>query len=511
MLIYNHKKEFIAIDEADLKALSLSSIVELQEEAADFADLFVKSPGFIHNFKHVHWIDYILCNESTTDSKAIIKVKGKNHSTNIQIKIIYLLENPTQKAFIVEFINLKSLSQAQEEKLVISSSTQQEPQELTHTPKVKKEETIYENLSPNIIKDPYEQSVNEVDYAPLVKSHDLEIQEQDLISESTISVKAEPIVKEKVKVPLAELSHDFIEDEDSAFSGYSYDPHVASDELGLPIDLVEEFIQDFIAQANSFKEDLYNSLTEGNMDHLKIQSHKLKGVAANLRIEDALDALTIVNSSHDEYDIQKNLDRFYSIINKLSKKDTQENIPLHTPKKEEIEDDFIISIKNELPSRNHDEVLDLDVHDFIEASEMADDTFLELSTDLKNDELLIEDELSSDDKAQNNSLSTTSHYDKTKVAHDIGLSIDSFNELFDDYLIETKAITKALSKSLKSKNLDECKNSAKKLKGMSENMRVHDFDIYLDSIISSTNINEVEENIKNIILALNLISETEVK
>ena len=62
MLIYNYKKEFLGIDENDLTALGLSNLADLRAEAADFADLFVKTPGFIHNFKHVHWIDYIVCN-----------------------------------------------------------------------------------------------------------------------------------------------------------------------------------------------------------------------------------------------------------------------------------------------------------------------------------------------------------------------------------------------------------------------------------------------------------------
>lgn len=78
MLIYNYKKEFLGIDESDLELLGLSNLADLRAEAADFADLFVKTPGFIHNFKHVHWIDYITCNDSGVESKAIIHIKNKN-------------------------------------------------------------------------------------------------------------------------------------------------------------------------------------------------------------------------------------------------------------------------------------------------------------------------------------------------------------------------------------------------------------------------------------------------
>lgn len=503
MLIYNHKKEFLGIDEADLKILSLSSIADLLEEATDFADLFVKSPGFIHNFKHVHWIDYVTCSDGATDSKAIIKIKGKNYSTTIQINTMYLLESPTQKAFVVELVNLKSLSHSQEERIISSSIAETSQQNIINSSSKPKEETTYTNLNPNIIKDPYEESIDEISYAPVKKPNELKIEIEDLVSKSDIDVKPEIIVKEKVTTPLAQVMHDDTEDSDSKFSNYSYDPHIASEELGLPIDLVEEFIQDFIAQANSFKSDLYNSLAQGNMDNLKIQSHKLKGVAANLRIEDALDSLTVVNSSHDEYEIQKNIDRFYSIINKLSKNGTQKVEPIAPPiKQEEPEDDFVISFKDEPQTKKHIEILDSDVPDFIEIPELADDTFVEQNISLDVDD---------DSEVEEEPLKVILHYDKNKIAHDIGLDIDSFNELFSDYLIEAKEISVAINESLEKSNLAECKNGARKLKGMSENMRIHDFDLYLNEIIGATNISEISKSVKNITLVLNLISKTEGK
>lgn len=490
MLIYNHKKEFIAIDEAALEVLSIPSIAELQKEVSDFADLFVSSPGLIHNFKHVHWIDYITCNEDATDSKAIIKIRGKNYSANIVVKVIYLLENPTEKAFKVELVNLKSLSPLQEEKITLSSLTEQEPQENNHKFKAPKKETTYENLNPNIIKDEYEEdSIQEEDYASLVN-----LQEEESRADKT--PKTIPLVEKKEDILSAELKYDNSADESLNFSDYCYDPNVASDELGLPIDLVEEFIQDFIVQANSFKSDLYSSLAEGNMDNLKIQSHKLKGVAANLRIEDALDALSIVNSSHDEYDIQKNLDRFFYIINNLSKSDTKEPIFNNTQ-----EDEFIISFKDETSPAENIEVLDSDVPEHIEIAILADDNFLKESSPFeKNNKPLINDVI------DNEVEKVIFQYDKNQVAHDIGLDIDSFNELFSDYLTEAKNIFADINEALEENDLDSCKKSARKLKGMSENMRVYDFDASLEDVISATNINEIEQSVRNIAFTLTLIS-----
>ena len=75
MLIYNSRKEFQGIDEKDLSALGCKTLSELRAESADFADLFVRTPGFIHNFKYVHWIDYITYGGSSTTPKAIIHIK----------------------------------------------------------------------------------------------------------------------------------------------------------------------------------------------------------------------------------------------------------------------------------------------------------------------------------------------------------------------------------------------------------------------------------------------------
>jgi len=114
--------------------------------------------------------------------------------------------------------------------------------------------------------------------------------------------------------------HESDEENTHFASNYNYDPQLASDELGLPIDLIEEFVQDFIAQTQEFKEQLYVSLNRGHLDELKTLSHKLKGVAANLRIEDAFNALNIINNSKNSSDIEIQLNIFYKIIEKLSEK-----------------------------------------------------------------------------------------------------------------------------------------------------------------------------------------------
>lgn len=529
MLIYNHKKEFLGIDEGDLKALGLSSLADLRTEAKDFADLFVKSPGFIHNFKHVHWIDYITCNDTGVDSKAIINVKGKSYTTNIEVRTIFLTDNPTEKAYIIEFSGLRGISRAQEEKLVDSAAQKPAPT----APK-------YEDLSPNIVKDIYEEESHEpslgldIDLGRRLDI-DIEIEEEkhDLAAvPEVVEKKEEPavLIKESVKKPAASKVEQK-EDDQSPFANYVYDPAVASHDLGLPIDLVEEFIQDFIAQAESFKKDLYDSASSRNMDNLKIQSHKLKGVAANLRIEDALDALTVINTSDDDYEIKANLDRLYRIINRLANKEDTIAQPLTvTEKPKEVEEDFILSFKDEsfTPAKKADkveaafavEIDDSEVPVSIDIPELADDDFLKQDAVEKKYEdemesgdllLLSDSEETAQDNINEESEDSVLHYDKKKIAHDIGLDLGSFNELFDDYLNETKELVKSMSTSVEKNDLYGCRSAAIKLKGMSENMRIHDFDSSLEAIINSSDMSGVEGFVKSVTSKLNLISKTEGK
>ena len=121
----------------------------------------------------------------------------------------------------------------------------------------------------------------------------------------------------EIKIKLSD-DEDEINQDNNINETYEYDPKIASNELGLPIDLVQEFIQDFISQSYSFKTELYNSVSSFDLHKAKLLTHKLKGVAANLRIQDALNLLTKINLSDDVTELSNDLDNFYVIITNLS-------------------------------------------------------------------------------------------------------------------------------------------------------------------------------------------------
>ena len=242
-------------------------------------------------------------------------------------------------------------------------------------------------------------------------------------------------------------------------NGYVYDPTVASKELGLPLDIVEEFIQDFIEQAKEFKDDLYKSVDEDDFDNLKMLSHKLKGVAANLRIEDALEeleALTVANTSSDLNEATKRLDTLCKIVAKLSGEE--------------------ISIKKEI-------TLDLDEEDTVNET---------LTLDLEEDEI---------------TTAVAVEYSKDTLASKIGLDIDSFNELFSDFTRESNILVKSMTQAVEKEDFSLCSSEAIKLKGMSDNMHITGYENEIETLMHSQDSAELSTALKTVDAILTQLSE----
>jgi len=571
MLIYNYQKEFIGIDESDLKTLGFSNLSQLRAESADFADLFVRTPGFIHNFKHVHWIDFVACADPSESSKVIINVNGKTFKATISIDTAYLTDSPTSKAYIVQLNNLKSLSSQETENISTELSQQPTPmaavethQETAPIQEAFAQEETSTHITPPIVEEeiyeaPSSFEIDEYDLpeeipTPVEEPQSTQEEIPDSIEIDGFDLEEEEPSLELDDTPVA-IEEDEVDTLDENFDyDYQYDPQVASDELGLPIDLIEEFIQDFIAQANEFKDGLYSSLEADDIDNVKILSHKLKGVAANLRIEDALNTLTIINTSSDTVEIRSFLNTFYKIIAKLSGEDIQA-IEKTQPAKEEItpeSPELSIDVKEEEEYdlyQDHDENLELETPEreeekeeelSIEIPELADDDFLAVDVDTDDQvseeidefalsieeeedlELTLEEDIEVDDlelsdinlednaSPQEIELSIEEpeeiSYSKEEVASEIGLDSETFNELFNDFITEGKLSIQTMDDALAQDNFAKLSQEAVKLKGMSDNMRINSFNKELDILINNSEKNEMIDALKSIEAIIEKIS-----
>jgi len=537
MLIYNHKKEFIGISEKDLHHFNFSNLTELQSESADFADLFVKVPGHIHNFKHVHWLDFISSADSVDENKVIISAKGKTYKAILKLHQLFLTDAPSKMAYGVELSNIRELSNEETEKISgdlaqrsidLATKPIQTPTVQTDIEANEHEEFFnFENESKEV-EDPYAvvEPADEIALdTPTTTSY---LDQNDKIDLDFDDTPTTPQKQEQT--PPQQTSSVAYLDEDDPFKDYVYDPEVASNDLGLPIDLVEEFIEDFIAQANEFKEDMYNSLNDEDWDTLKSTSHKLKGVAANLRIEDAYEALVIINTSDDTAKIRKNMDKFYNIIlKKLSGEpievqtqpqavvepevESQQKDPLAEEEpfelfldedvdnsKDEEEAPLKLSLDDEItsPTNQNDEV----ALELIEEKEEKFDLSLEEEQTIENNqeetpfELTLEEveqpkeeeeeaplELSLDDDIANKEdtndeeipidFETNAHkpiLDKVTLMEKMGLDSHTFNSLLEEYITDTKQGLEELEHSIIQGDEVLYKKKIIQLKGMSDAM-----------------------------------------
>ncbi|MFT7860507.1 MAG: Hpt domain-containing protein [Sulfurimonas sp.] len=570
MLIYNYKKEFIGIDTKDLKVLGLENLAQLRAEAADFADLFVKTPGFVHNFQHVHWIDYITCADSTEKPKVMINVNGSLFKADIAIQTAYLADAPSEEAYIVNLNHLRVLTD--QEKSGVSTDLQEKP-----APKSAAEEPVSftapaAEASPQtkptseILEDEYDSAAHETPLdvgdlsvdgvvddsmdlhpeltekaeptsepsAPLdiPESIDMEEISEESFDEPKAAPKAKPTPKPSpaptMEMPKNKELQKLLE------SDYVYDPKIASDELGLPLDLIEEFIEDFINQAKEFKPGLYEALDEGDIDNVKILSHKLKGVAANLRIEDALEVLTTINTTSDLNIIKNNLDAFYMIISKLAGEDLD---AVNEPQ-EEDEDELLLDLKDEpeeeltlteqveekLEEKNeeHEEITiaDDDVPEQIDLPEFADDNFIapeqiesteEPTLELQEPESIeetpnLEEEPEVPQEEEQTPSRSAKKYSKESIASELGLDLESVHELVEDFHSEANEIIHTMKTALQNSDLELVQQQARQLKGMSDNIRLDDFSDELKALAESENVDSAASKVSHIEELLEKIS-----
>ena len=500
MLIYNYQKEFLGIDEDDLKALGFSNLQELRAESADFADMFVKTPGHVHNFTHVHWIDFVTCSDYNEDSKVIIHASGKNYKCTLDIRTAYLVDSPSQKAFLVHLSNLQELTSREDEEIsrdvyekpIPVSTTASNP--IFNTPEFETSEQSEDLLDTDL------PSFSDFEADPIVDEYDtyqeepsqtnttdeLDIIEQDYTERAHVE-EQEPIEEEHYLDDVPSTSEE---------GKYDYNPSVASKALGLPVDLIEEFLQDFILQSKEFKVELFESVEKNDLGNVKILSHKLKGVAANLRVEDAFDVLTVINSSDDVHEVKANLTIFYTIISHLAG-EVPTDPEISTPSQEEEqsthsrqervekvaapiidEDEFIIDFKEE--NDDLEEFVEPKSTPEVQATPEEDIEPLEFKLDIDEEDL-------QENPAQEQAPAV--EFDKNLAANEIGLDVESYDELLKDFIQENVLTIESINKAIHEEDSQMWRKHAIKLKGMSDNMRVP---LFMDELEQLTNTDDTE-------------------
>ena len=548
MIIYNNNKDFLGIDKESLKSLGFSNLIDLQSEAADFGDLFVKTPGYVHNFKHVHWIDFVLCEEDKNACKAIIHTSSGNFHCILEIKTIYLTSSPNSKSYIINLNNLRILSSSETSDIsnelqtrdipITTIAKNKEPQKIEQEIKIEEPAQIVEPVKKTVIDDPYEND-NDISL-----DNELSQEQLDAIGEADVSITEINLdetddIKEKV---VKESSFDINEESKNV----GFDIEKTAEILEMDVATIKDFVNDFIIQSKEFKNKLYDSIIQKDLIVLKGLSHQLKGVAANLRIYDCQDILIKINKASDFTTSKADLDTFYNLIAKLSAEKVSDEKPkidepiIDEPIINEVEDEYILEIDDTLSTETKDKnktnsleieepddlanIDDIEIDDYIleiddkiisadtnnkvdntkkqeeliEEQNIVDELKIEFNTQESTDAKVNEEKLNIDetnDEVKN--LEETDFpleelksdpvktYNKVIIANEIGLDEESFNELFQDYAQESQNLVSIIQKAIDDDDLINWRYSAIKLKGMSDNMRIDNFTSELETIIST--------------------------
>ncbi|ADR32992.1 hypothetical protein Sulku_0325 [Sulfuricurvum kujiense DSM 16994] len=573
MLFYNHKQEFIGIDAEGLKLLNYATLEDLLKVCDDVADLFSKEPGYIHNFKSFGWIDFLLHADSDARS-AIVHGNGRTFSCTLQVNDLFLCDDPSASGYIIDMLHIQSLSGDEIKPHSIppkAKSDSRPPVFETPIPAETAPSVLpnYDHITPTPLSEPgvldvpsySEQEVEEEPIEDLFTKLSLQHDDEDLetkyvIPESTFSdksdIKAEQEVPHQISeaVSFSKAEKEFI-DALKVDKSYRFDPNVAAQELGLPVDLIQEFIGDFIQQAHEFKEELFEVVLKGDMNNLKILSHKLKGVAANLRIEDAFETLSNINTSNDPVEIEANLKYFYSIISKLEGKESPAAATDETANDEEFllppekafdfsedepssppdDDIYAFDFKNDAfavpeeertPASSADEdfddisfpseaVLDQEISaesardDDIYTFDLKDDhepfvmeeavqtssenkevpTYLLEEKSIEEEPLPIE-ESNLEESSPAVEPPQTLHFDKISIAGQLGIQLDFFDELIEEYKRDSLRAGSEISAAISAFDTHAWKKTAGQLKGISDNLRLNEISDEL-AILSQTN------------------------
>jgi hypothetical protein len=500
VLFYNHKQEFIGIDEEGLKLLNYVSLENLLGVCSDVADLFAKEPGYIHNFKNFGWIDFLLHADSDATS-AIVHGNGRTFSCTLSVQKLFLCEELSGNGYIIDMTHVKSLSGEEIKPHTITSKPKKELLEpevspsrtdtVEHAPSILPD---YGHLTPTVLSEP--ETLDIPSFSDETFNHDLEPLD-DFYANLSLPLSEEELDQKEAPITVVPTPSEptmlgdvhYTHDEETFLNtlktdkSYRFDPKIAANELGLPVDLIEEFIGDFIQQSHEFKEELFEAALKGDMNNLRILSHKLKGVAANLRIEDAFEALSILNTSNDPTEIEANLKYFYAIIAKLEGK-----APLEKEEAVPVIDEQQPADLTATPQPEEDDIYEFTLkHHENEPFLVQEEELLtfsatpnELSPDVTNEVIYAEEPVLQEEPEEK------LHYDSAVIAGALGIELPFFEELLEDYKQEASNAAERITGAIEAFDTHAWKKTASELKGISDNLRLAGISDQL-AILSQTN------------------------
>ena len=424
MILYDSKKEMIAVSPEILDFLGFESIDEMTDKVDDIAELFVNKPGYIYNFKNFSWIDYIIFNKLKAP-KVIIKTLTNELETELIVNELIDKKNRS-KYYCVSFKNLVPVE-------TVSSFEESEPFEgfeekgfeesfILETEKTKPEEI-------SLKEEPFE-TVETKAEEPLTINFD----EIEATTAPSVEEEIEPttLIEKVTEKPESEKI---------------YDVEAVAEELGLDKGLIQDLLVEFIAQAYELQPQIMEALNNKDLTLAHNLIHKIKGAAANLRIEKANEILSNTSGINDANILKEYLEQFYNFVEKLN---SELMLNVEKPKKEEKE---TVEEKIAVPE-------------------------------------------------EENRI-----YNPQTASNELGIPEDIILEFVSEYIKQSFDFEKDLENYIQNNDIDNLKNLLHKLKGSATNLRIEKADEILTSALKSNEIENISNLIKEYYQLLNEIAD----
>ncbi len=259
MVLYDHHKRILAISDQTLEMLGYQSVEKFRQEVYDIAQLFVKRPGYLHEFRSFHWIDYVLTNATVTHRTILRTKTGKEIETFVNVNQLSSIKDMLSYYLVTFEFNTCSDCDFNHISPI---------QEHTQTPPVQ------EKAKPN-------------------KNGHTQKEKQN--NDATDKLPLEP--------------------------GDFQEPNLdqIGEELNLGPDIVEDFIKEYVKHAIDKLPQINQAIRDGNQKELYETIHTLKGVAANLRLKPAFEILSKMKKTTPIQEAIGIIEEFYSYILFLAK------------------------------------------------------------------------------------------------------------------------------------------------------------------------------------------------
>jgi len=148
----------------------------------------------------------------------------------------------------------------------------------------------------------------------------LTTKEENVNTNTETSTETLPDFTETKDIPLEkEIIHSPIKNgfgkiylEDVKPIHFDFQLEAAANDLSLPVELIEEFVHDFIEQGHSETKKMLQAYEEGDLDTIQKIGHLLKGASSNLRINALSDTLYDIQFCEDSNKLEDYIERYWA-------------------------------------------------------------------------------------------------------------------------------------------------------------------------------------------------------